>query len=242
MVGVSQMNIRTCLNRSLPMLLAAMLAAPVPAQDEDEREVRARATWRPQAPELKELPPGVRPEREEFKVERPEAQLPGFKRPESGLATPDAPEEPARPQPSEVKPQSATAAEAESAPPAPEDTGDEALRQSAVESTQSPATVDVSNDRAERTMPQPLSSTVVQPKYPADALVDGVEGYVTLEFTVTDSGNVTDVAIAEAQPEGVFEEAVREAIRRWRFEPARENGKPVDQRVRHRFDFTLEGG
>lgn len=219
----------SCLIRRL-LIPALVLGAPSLQAQEDDKEVRARATWRPQAPELRELPPGVERERQEFKVERPKARLPGFERPEASLPEPEDPGE------------SGTLSDGEDPAGDPQPQEESALRESRVESPARPRAVDATGAGGDRSPPAPRPASVVQPEYPRDALRREVEGYVTLEFTVTPEGRVTEVAITEAQPPGTFEDAVREAIARWRFEPATAGGDPVPQRVRHRFDFTIEGG
>jgi len=77
----------------------------------------------------------------------------------------------------------------------------------------------------------------VQPKYPAKADRDRLEGWVELDFTVTDSGEVKDVAVHGASVPGVFEQAASEALSQWRFRPVLRDGKPVAQRARIRVRF-----
>lgn len=227
------------------LAVAGFVLEPVSsARAQEKDEVPARATWRPQAPERPELPPGVERQKDEFKVERPEINLPGAdsgepegeaERPASLEALPsgvNATSDAARPEPEPTAP---APAEERQPPPDPEP---EPMREASVSRPERPAAVDASP--AERTPPAPMPGTVVQPEYPRQALLSGDEGYVTLEFTVTREGDVANVAITDARPEGVFEDAVRQAIRRWEFQPATENGQPVDQRVRHRFEFNLD--
>jgi protein TonB len=212
--------------------------ATVVAQEKDE--VPARATWRPQAPERPELPPGVKPQDEQFKVDRPKINLPGNESELESDVDPGA----QSPASTEVRPQnerergveSATAEPAADSLPARE----EPSADTRVESAEDPPEMETAREtRAERTLPAPAS--IVQPEYPRDALRRGLEGYVELEFTVTANGEVTNVAITDSEPAGVFEQPVREAIRRWRFEPATAGGEPVEQRVRHQFEFNLDG-
>jgi protein TonB len=77
----------------------------------------------------------------------------------------------------------------------------------------------------------------VQPKYPAKADRDRLEGWVELDFTVTDSGEVKDVAVHGASAPGVFEQAASEALSQWRYRPVLRDGKPVAQRARIRVRF-----
>lgn len=75
---------------------------------------------------------------------------------------------------------------------------------------------------------QPLH--VTNPVYPPHALRNGVEGWVELEFTITEQGLVRDVEVLGAEPRGVFESAATTAVGTWRFKPRLANGRPVAQR------------
>ncbi len=59
----------------------------------------------------------------------------------------------------------------------------------------------------------------VRPLYPQRALTLGVEGHVTLEFTVDRDGRVVDPRVRSSQPEGMFENAALDAIRKFRYRP-----------------------
>src|SRR5699024_7690181 len=59
----------------------------------------------------------------------------------------------------------------------------------------------------------------VAPMYPPRARSKGIEGYVLLEFTVTETGSVTNVHVLEAHPKGVFNEAAIKAVRRFKYKP-----------------------
>lgn len=78
------------------------------------------------------------------------------------------------------------------------------------------------------------------PRYPAGARLRGQQGFVLAEFSVDVAGKVRDIAIRQAEPEGVFELAARTAISRWLFQPHQVDGEPVEIRVRQRIDFRLE--
>lgn len=76
------------------------------------------------------------------------------------------------------------------------------------------------------------------PVYPADALRQRVRGEVELEFTIAPGGNVRDIEVVHAEPQGVFDAAATEALAQWRFRPRFVNGQAVAQRstVTMRFD------
>lgn len=65
------------------------------------------------------------------------------------------------------------------------------------------------------------------PAYPADAIVRGLEGTVMLRLTIDASGRVADVEVVESSGHAELDEAAVEAVRKWRGEPARRNGRPV---------------
>lgn len=67
----------------------------------------------------------------------------------------------------------------------------------------------------------------VSPIYPARAQSQGIEGYVLLEFTVTETGSVVEPIVIEAKPEGVFNEAAKKAVLKFKYKPRVENGKPT---------------
>jgi len=57
---------------------------------------------------------------------------------------------------------------------------------------------------------------------------------------VTTAGEVADVEIINAEPESIFIDSVTRAAEQWRFEPATENGQPVEKRIVMRLSFNLE--
>ena len=69
----------------------------------------------------------------------------------------------------------------------------------------------------------------VQPAYPIRAAQRGIEGWVELEFTISRSGTVKDAQIIGYYPSSVFNSAALQAIRRWKYNPKTENGKPVER-------------
>lgn len=69
----------------------------------------------------------------------------------------------------------------------------------------------------------------IQPSYPPEAARNGIEGWVSLAFTVDPGGNVSDITIVDAEPKRVFDRAARQALARWKYQPKLEQGKPVSQ-------------
>lgn len=78
----------------------------------------------------------------------------------------------------------------------------------------------------------------VKPDYTEDARRRGVEGDVVLEIVVRSDGGVGDVKILQGLGAGLNERAV-DAVRQWRFSPARRLGTPVDVVVEVSVEFKL---
>ena len=70
-------------------------------------------------------------------------------------------------------------------------------------------------DQTKNTSPFPLAMQL--PEYPANMLRYGVAGEAKIEFTVSEQGIVTALKITT--PRAGFETAVRDATRKWRFDP-----------------------
>ena len=81
----------------------------------------------------------------------------------------------------------------------------------------------------------------IPPEYPRRAQAAGIEGQVTLQFTVNADGRVENIRVLSAEPPGVFDRAARRAVSRWRFAPRRENGVAVSREVSKTMNFRLEG-
>ncbi|MGD8109465.1 TonB family protein [Vibrio sp. TRT 21S02] len=67
----------------------------------------------------------------------------------------------------------------------------------------------------------------VEPAYPAKAKARGVEGFVTLSFTIDETGRPVDVEVVDAKPRRFFERDAIRALRRWKYQPQIEEGKAV---------------
>ncbi|MEX2661293.1 MAG: energy transducer TonB [Vicinamibacterales bacterium] len=78
----------------------------------------------------------------------------------------------------------------------------------------------------------------VRPAYTEDARRGGIEGDVVLEIVVRSDGSVGDVKVLQGLGGGLNRTAV-DAVRQWRFSPARRHGVPVDVMVEVAVAFKL---
>jgi protein TonB len=67
----------------------------------------------------------------------------------------------------------------------------------------------------------------IPPQYPRRAQAQGIEGWVIVEFSISETGAVIDAKVVDAQPKRVFDEEALKAIARWRYNPKVENGVAV---------------
>ena len=79
----------------------------------------------------------------------------------------------------------------------------------------------------------------VQPIYPMRAVNGKIEGWVDVEFTVAETGKVSDVSVRSASAPGIFEDAAVKAVSQWRYKPVLRDAKPVPVRSQIRVRFTL---
>lgn len=78
------------------------------------------------------------------------------------------------------------------------------------------------------------------PDYPDEARQRQLEGAVELEFIVGSDGRVKNVAVTRSTPQGVFDAEAIAAVKRWRYDPRREDGVPVDFPAKVRLQFRLD--
>lgn len=129
------------------------------------------------------------------------------------------------------------APEPAAAPPptsAPEETPAPAVTTPAPEPTRPPAAA--AEAPAATPAPARLPRVLRQPplRYPDQAMRQGIEGTVTLDFQINADGSVSDVRVIQASPQGVFEREAMSVVRRTRFE-----APPAPTRARRTIEFTL---
>lgn len=80
----------------------------------------------------------------------------------------------------------------------------------------------------------------VAPVYPSRAASRGLEGYVIVEFTVTETGATRDIFVVESTS-SLFERAAVDAAGKFKYKPRVIDGNPVEVAgVRNKITFQLE--
>ena len=97
----------------------------------------------------------------------------------------------------------------------------------------------------ERLFGAPVPLLYVQPRAPAidedTPSEDIAEGFVLVEYAVTESGRVGDIRLVESDPAAVMDHRVVKALSGARFRPRIANGEPVRTdglRLRHNFSYS----
>lgn len=76
------------------------------------------------------------------------------------------------------------------------------------------------------------------PVYPATKLRNAVNGSCVIRFTITEEGTTGDFVVVRSDDEYFAGHAVL-AMKKWRFQPARKDGKPVAVTFEYTVDFTV---
>lgn len=83
----------------------------------------------------------------------------------------------------------------------------------------------------------------VLPIYPRRALSRGIEGYVIVQFCVTEQGTVRDPIVVEAEPSTIFDRSAMNAALKFKYKPKVFNEKPEEVcGVRNRIIFEMDDG
>lgn len=78
------------------------------------------------------------------------------------------------------------------------------------------------------------------PSYPREALMAGAEGTVTLRVLVGEDGSPLEVTVERSSGNRSLDAAARsQVLRRWKFQPATDNGRPVQAYGLIPVDFKL---
>ena len=85
----------------------------------------------------------------------------------------------------------------------------------------------------------PMPSKTFPAAYPSSLRSEGINGMVTISILVDEKGNVQEAVVKKStRPE--FEQPAIEAIKKWKFEPAKKDGKPIAMSVLIPLKFTAK--
>jgi periplasmic protein TonB len=85
-----------------------------------------------------------------------------------------------------------------------------------------------------------LAERLPFPEYPRESRIREEQGVVTLEVDVLSDGTVGSIKVISDGGFTRLSDAAIAAVRKGKFKPATENGKPVASRVRIPFQFVLQ--
>ena len=197
-----------------PASVPKLIEAPAPKLE--ERVVQAPPPPSPPPP----APPAVAAKRDEAPAAPPPAS------PAPHTSTPE-------PRPQNALPSGASAITTEppaaAAPPGPP---------SATAPATPGPTASIAPDAVTRTA-IPRGGYQVRPSYPSNVRRLGVEGTTKLRVHVTADGRVGDVVVETSAGHADLDQAAVDAVRRWRFEPARRGTEAVPMWVRLPVEFRL---
>lgn len=77
------------------------------------------------------------------------------------------------------------------------------------------------------------------PAYTEPARKERIQGVVVLQLVIDEAGRVAEVDALKGLPHGLTESAI-ETVKRWKFEPARHDGKPVSVLYNITINFRLQ--
>jgi len=80
----------------------------------------------------------------------------------------------------------------------------------------------------------------VPPKFPITEAKNGIDGWVKVSFIVEPDGSTSNAIIENSSGRKSFEKEALRAIKKWQYEPAMEDGKPIQQCHNSvRLDFSM---
>lgn len=79
---------------------------------------------------------------------------------------------------------------------------------------------------ASAALENPVPVRTVKPEYPAALRSQGVTGVVMVKCAIDAQGNVTETTVTKSSNEA-FDKPATDALKKWKFKPARQDGSPV---------------
>jgi TonB family protein len=82
----------------------------------------------------------------------------------------------------------------------------------------------------------------VEPRFPHEALVKRISGWVRVAGTVAADGSVLEVHVVESAPPGMFDDSALRAVKGWQFKPRIVEGAAVARPFEQTIKYNIEGG
>jgi TonB family protein len=82
-------------------------------------------------------------------------------------------------------------------------------------------------DDAKMNEASPISH--VSPTYPEAAAKANTEGFVVLQFDITETGTTDNITVVKSSPQGVFDKSASSALEQWQYKPRVQNGQALRQ-------------
>jgi protein TonB len=76
----------------------------------------------------------------------------------------------------------------------------------------------------------PVPVRTVAPEYPREMRSQGINGLVMVKCTIDEKGDVAEADVVKSSNEK-FDQYATDAVKKWKFKPAREDGTPVSVKV-----------
>jgi TonB family protein len=83
--------------------------------------------------------------------------------------------------------------------------------------------------------------SAIDPKYPSSAKRKGLELEVHVHFTIDEAGLIKNLEFEQQHKISYFRNAIKTAMRKWAFHPAKIDGQPVESKMSKIFSFSLTG-
>jgi TonB family protein len=87
---------------------------------------------------------------------------------------------------------------------------------------------------------EPVLVKVVEPEYPGEARLRGIEGWVDLSFVVAASGDVTQPRVENSSMKHLFARPALTAVRQWKYQPRPASNQSPSERTQVRVEFRLK--
>lgn len=84
----------------------------------------------------------------------------------------------------------------------------------------------------------PVPVRMVPPKYPVEMRKEGTGGLVTVKCVIDEKGNVTEPVVEKSTHEAFVQPAL-DALRKWKFKPARRDGTVIAMKVSIPIQFSM---